>query len=98
MRALFTTQPYSGMFNPLAPFARALQDARHDVAVACAECFRPDVEAASFDTFPAGLDWRNDRMTEFLPDAPPPGPARSLWIQRLWRYTTARAMVPDLLA
>jgi UDP:flavonoid glycosyltransferase YjiC (YdhE family) len=98
MRALFTTQPGTGMFNPLVPFARALQDAGHDVAFACAECFRPDVEAAGFDTFPAGLDWRNDRMTEFLPDTPPPGPSRSLWIQRLWRYTTARAMVPDLMA
>ena len=80
MRVLFTTQPGSGMFNPLVPFARALVDAGHDVAFACADCFRPDVEAAGFAAFPAGLDWRNDQMTRCFPDAPPPGPARMLWI------------------
>ena len=37
MRALFTTQPGSGMFNPLIPFARALADAGHAVAFACAD-------------------------------------------------------------
>jgi len=60
MRVLFTTQPGSGMFNPLVPFARALADAGHDVAVGCADCFRPDVEASGFESFPVGLDWRND--------------------------------------
>ena len=97
MRVLFTTQPGSGMFLPLVPFARALVGAGHEVAVACAEIFRPDVEAAGFPAFSAGLNWRNDLMTQFFPDAPPPGPARMPWIQRLWRETTARAMVPDLL-
>jgi UDP:flavonoid glycosyltransferase YjiC (YdhE family) len=98
MRALFTTQPGSGHFNPLLPFARSLVDAGHEVAFACADCFRPDVEATGFAAFPAGIDWRNDRLTQFFPDAPPPGPARSPWINRLWRGTMARAMVPDLLA
>jgi UDP:flavonoid glycosyltransferase YjiC (YdhE family) len=98
MRVLFTTQPGSGHFNPLVPFAQALVDAGHEVAVACAPCFLIDVEAAGFTAFPAGIDWRNDRLTQFFPDAPPPGPARSPWINRLWRDTMARAMVPDLLA
>jgi UDP:flavonoid glycosyltransferase YjiC (YdhE family) len=98
MRALFTTQPGSGMFLPLVPFARALAAAGHDVAFACADCFRPAVEAAGFAAFPAGLDWRNDQMTRFFPDAPPPGPVRSVWVNLLWRDRTTRAMVPDLLA
>lgn len=34
MRALFTTQPGSGHWRPLAPFARALQTAGHTVAFA----------------------------------------------------------------
>jgi UDP:flavonoid glycosyltransferase YjiC (YdhE family) len=98
MRVLFTTQPGSGHLNPLVPFARGLAEAGHEVAFACAESFRPDVEAAGFPAFPAGLDWRIDRMTQFFPDAPPPGPGRMSWINRHWRETTAREMVADLLA
>ncbi len=98
MRVLFTTQPATGHFNPLAPFARALVDAGHEVAFACADCFRTDVEAAGFVAFPAGLDWRADQMTRFFPDAPPPGPGRQDWVHLLWRDTSVRAMVPDLLA
>ncbi len=98
MRVLFVTQPGSGHLHPLAPFARALVDADHAVAFACAPSFRPDIEAAGFAAFPVGLDWRNDRLTEAFPAAPPPGPARSPWAVHHWRSTTARAMVPDLLA
>lgn len=98
MRVLFTTQPGSGMFHPLIPFARALADAGHAVAFACADCFRPDVEAAGFAAFPAGIDWRNDAVTEAFPDVPPPGPERTRWVIPHWRNTTARATVPDLLA
>jgi len=80
------------------PFAHALEAAGHEVTVACADCFRPDVEATGLVALPAGIDWRNDLMTQSFPDAPPPGPARMPWNNALWRYTTARAMVPDLLA
>src|SRR5215204_4358370 len=98
MRVLFTTQPGIGMFHPLVPFARALEAAGHEVTVACADCFRPDIEATGLVALPAGIDWRNDLMTQSFVDAPPPGPARMQWINAFWRYTTARAMVPDLLA
>lgn len=97
MRVLFTSQPGSGMFNPLVPFAQALVDAGHDVAVACAASFCPVVEAAGFRTFAAGVDWRNDSVMRTFPDAPPPGPTRIPWIYNLFRSTTPRAMVPDLL-
>ncbi|MGN6757861.1 MAG: glycosyltransferase, partial [Thermomicrobiales bacterium] len=98
MRVLFTTQPGAGMFSPLVPFARALVEAGHAVAVTCAPCFRAEVEAVGLAAFPAGLDWRNDAFTRAFPDAPPPGPERSRWVVRHWRYTTARATAPDLLA
>nr|MBA2451985.1 glycosyltransferase [Chloroflexia bacterium] len=98
MRALFTTLPGSGTFNPLVPFGRALVDAGHKVAFACAASFCPVVEEAGFKTFLAGIDWRNDTLTQSFPDAPPPGPERIPWVYNLWRSTTPRAMVPDLLA
>lgn len=98
MRVLFTTQPGFGMVGPLLPFARALTDAGHEVAFACAASFRPEVEVSGFLTFPAGIDWRADELTRAFPDAPPPGPVRSEWVNQLFRSTTARAMVPDLLA
>ena len=62
MRVLFTTQPGSGMFNPLVPFAHALTLAGHTVAFASADCFRPDIEAVGFTTFPrrARLARRHD--------------------------------------
>ena len=77
MRALFTSQPATGGFRPLVPFARALVDAGHDVAFACAPSFGPDVEAAGFEAFPAGIDWLGAEMTLAFPDAPPPGPGRA---------------------
>ncbi len=98
MRILFTTQPGTGHFNPLAPFARALAVAGHDVAVACAQSFRADVEDAGFQSFPAGLDFRLERLSEFFPNAPTAGPDRMPWIIRHWTNTTARAMAHDLQA
>lgn len=98
MRALFTTQPGSGMFNPLVPFARALVDAGHDVAFACASSFCLVAEEAGLTAFPAGIDWSTDELTRAFPDAPPPGPERGIWAYNLFRSTTPRAMVPDLIA
>ncbi len=98
MRILFTTQPGAGHFNPLVPFARALVTAGHEVAVACAPSFRVDVEAAGFPSFPAGIDWRIDRLSDFFPDAPMAGPDRLPWIIHLWTNIAARTMTRDLLA
>jgi UDP:flavonoid glycosyltransferase YjiC (YdhE family) len=98
MRALFTTQPSTGGFRPLVPLAHALVDAGHEVAFACSPSFRPHVEAAGFEMFPAGIDWVVAEMARAFPEAPPPGPARMAWIPTLWHLITARATVPDLLA
>jgi len=97
MRALFTTQPATGTFRPLVPIARALVDAGHEVAFACSPSFCPQIEAAGFEAFPAGIDWVVAGMTKTFPEAPPPGPARLAWTPTLWHLITARATVPDLL-
>jgi len=56
MRTLFTTIPASGHFHPLVPLARAAINAGHEVAFAASAPFCPDVEAAGFRCFPAGVD------------------------------------------
>ena len=81
MRVLFATQPGSGMFNPLVPFAHP---GRAYGRLASADCFRPDIEAVGFTAFPAGLDWRADTITHAFPDIPPPGPQRSRWADPHW--------------
>ncbi len=55
MRALFTCLPGYGHFLPMAPLARAVADAGHELAVATAADFCPRVEKAGFRAFPAGI-------------------------------------------
>ena len=54
MRVLFTTLAASGHIHPLVPVARALAEAGHEVAFACAEAGRPAIERLGFRFFPAG--------------------------------------------
>ena len=56
MRVLFTTQVGSGHWRPLAPFARALQRAGHDVAFASTPIFCDLIAAHGFRGFPIGSD------------------------------------------
>jgi MGT family glycosyltransferase len=60
MRVLFTTLPAYGAFQPLAPVARALGQAGHEVAFAASATFCRVVEAAGFRCFPSGVDWSFD--------------------------------------
>ena len=46
MRVLFTCMAYTGHIHPIAPFARALEGAGHEVAVATHEALAPQVAAA----------------------------------------------------
>ena len=100
MRALFTVHPAAGHLHPLVPVARALADAGHDVAVASAPSFRPDVESFGLEHFDAGLDWlMSDRSTwDAFPPMPPPGPEFPPWVVLTLADITTRQMVPDLLA
>lgn len=55
LRVLCTCLPGVGHFLPMAPLARALASAGHEVAFATAGEFLPEIEQHGFATFPAGL-------------------------------------------
>jgi len=105
MRILFTTLPASGHFHPLAPLARAADEAGHDVAFACPRSFCPQVEANGFRAFPAGcdVDFTDGADPEFREVYAPigqmtPGPeqARRVLADMFCGFNTRR-MIPDLL-
>ena len=104
MRVLFTTQPATGHLRPLLPLAGALSESGHEVAFACAEPFRPEVEASGFPSFPAGLDWLVADAERYFPQVREArvaevggGPAFSL-IRDVFAGAAAELMVPDVLA
>jgi hypothetical protein len=100
VRVLFTVHPAAGHLHPLVPVARALSDAGHDVAVASAPSFRPEVESFGLEHIAAGLDWLiSDQSTwDAFPPMPPPGPEFPAWVVLTLADITTRRMVPDLLA
>jgi UDP:flavonoid glycosyltransferase YjiC (YdhE family) len=98
MLALFTTQPGTGHFRPLLPFARALKRAGHTVVFACAPRFHEDVRSQGFTCVPAGLDYLLSDVSRTFPDMPPPGPLRAPKMTAMWREDAAIAMARDLLA
>lgn len=98
MRVLFTTLPAYGSFQPLAPVARALIDAEHEVTFATAPAFCHVIEQAGFRCLPAGFDWvsdgRNATYSGILQSFGPQGaPVRDVFAGYM-----APRMVPDLLA
>ena len=79
MRVLFTTQPGTGHWRPLAPLARALIAAGHEAAFATSPGFCADIGRFGFGCFPLGED---DYLAEFrrqqagqAPAIPPPSAA-----------------------
>ena len=70
MRVLFTTQVGSGHWRPLAPFARALQRAGHDVAFASSPVFCILIADHGFRGFPIGSDDWLTRAQQEAPAAP----------------------------
>ncbi|MCP4655707.1 MAG: glycosyltransferase family 1 protein [bacterium] len=101
MRVLMTTQPGLGHFHPMVPIARALRDAGHEVAFACAESFRPRVAAHGFASFSAGLDWLESEIEHRFPDLV------TTWLEAenhlrivrdVFAEVAAQRMVPDLSA
>lgn len=99
MRVLFTTQVGSGHWRPLAPFARALQTAGHEVAFATTPFGCPVIAEHGFATFPAGIDdWRSPPPLTRDQTAPAgPEQAESVWARVFVGIRAARA-IPDLLA
>lgn len=100
MRILGTTQPGLGHFRPLAGLGQALQDAGHDVLVACSASFAPEVDAAGLRAMPAGLDWLESSAAAAafpaLRDRALYAPVNA-WSE-VFASTTAGAMLPDLVA
>lgn len=100
MRILFTTAPGMGHLHPMVPFAKALQDAGHEVAFASAESFRPIIEKLGFKAFASGLDWLESQAELTFPELS----SMPLEQQQLWFFTeifanvAAQRMLPDLLA
>lgn len=100
MRVLFTTQPGSGHWRPLAPFAVALAAAGHEIAFATTPDFCAIITRHGFRCFPAG----RDEVEVFpapsgdpaeTPAEPPQAPA--VW-RNLFAGTRAGHSLPDLLA
>src|SRR5215213_4953782 len=99
MRVLFTTQPATSHLHPLVPLARALREAGHEVTFACAEPFRPEVEASGIASFPAGLNWLVADAERYFPQLRQAraaeagsGPAFSL-LKDIFAGATAELMV-----
>jgi MGT family glycosyltransferase len=100
MRVLFTTLPGYGSFQPLAPVARTLVDAGHEVAFAASAAFCPVVTSTGFRCFPAGLDVSMDDKDAVFArvhttrgaQAAPFSPVRDVFAGFL-----APRMVPELL-
>ena len=97
MRVLFTTLPAYGSFQPLAPVARALIAAGHEVTFATAPGFCPVVERAGFRCLPAGFDWVSDgRNTVYSSILKSFGP-RAAPVRDVFAGFMAPRMAPDLL-
>jgi UDP:flavonoid glycosyltransferase YjiC (YdhE family) len=67
MRVLFSIQPGIGHLHPAARLAASLTGAGHEVAVASAPSFTPDVEAFGLTAFPAGRDWTEAEVDRTFP-------------------------------
>lgn len=101
MKALFTTNPGLGHFQPMVPVARGLREAGHEVAFACAASFAPVVEAAGFASFPAGLDWLESSPEAAFPELAEDVTAgeRNFWfLTEIFARAAPLRMIPDLLA
>ena len=72
MRILITSVSAYGHLQPLVPLAKALVEARHEVAIAIGPDLRSRAAAAGFTAFDAGMsiDGAFERLAELFPDQP----------------------------
>ena len=99
MKVLFTTQPGHGHFHPVVPIARALADAGHEVAFACAARYQPFIHRAGFITFAAGLDWLEADYRRTFPQLAelPLHTLQLRFLSDIFAGSAADAMAKDLL-
>ena len=97
MRVLFATQVGTGHWRPLAPLARALQVAGHEVAFAATPFLCGELDAYGFQSFPAGTDdWLNPSPAPR--GVPPPAPAQADAVLRDVFLPDAERRLPEVLA
>ncbi len=99
MRVLLTTNPQSGHWQPLVPFAEALRAAGHEVAFAGTPVACAAISALGFDCFPAGADeTAEDAQARRERQATHPGTDVSVASANLFAGVRAKRRLPDLLA
>ena len=100
MRVLFTTNPQSGHWHPLVPFAEALRAAGHEIVFATTPTACTAIRALGFHCLPAGADETADEVQarrEWM--AALPGKEASAWVwPNRFAGTWAADRLPDLLA
>src|SRR4051794_30443143 len=95
MRMLCTCVPSIGRFQLVAPVARVLADAGHDVAFVTPASFQPDVSAAGFETIVAGPSLSELRAEVRGPDAGlPPDRQAALMFARIAPLALCRELQP----
>jgi UDP:flavonoid glycosyltransferase YjiC (YdhE family) len=101
VRVLVATQPAYGHLHPLVPLCQGLSDAGHDVTVATAASFRPQVQAAGLAGVAAGIDWLESDLEAAFPDYAEHrarGDSKAFLQSEIFAWRTARAMASDLEA
>ena len=102
MRVLITSVSAYGHLQPLIPFAKALVEARHEVAIAIGPDLRPRAEAAGFTAFDTGMsiDAAFERLAVLFPDQPynrlAPSEILGWYMPHLFGEVLAPAMLDDL--
>jgi UDP:flavonoid glycosyltransferase YjiC (YdhE family) len=104
MRVLITSVSAYGHLQPLIPLAKALVEARHEVAIATGSDLRLRAEAAGFRAFEAGMSIEAafGRLAEIYPDQPynrlAPSEILGWYLPHLFGEVLAPAMLEDLEA
>jgi len=96
---LVTTQPAYGHLHPLVPVCHALAGAGHDVAIATAASFAPQVEATGIAALAAGIDWLESEVATAFPEYEEHrvrGESKIFIQSEIFGWRTARAMARDV--
>ena len=102
MRVLITSVSAYGHLQPLLPLAKALAEARHEVAIAIGLELRPRAEAAGFMAFDAGISISEgfERLAALFPDQPynrlAPSEILGWYLPHLFGEVLTPAMLGDL--
>ena len=102
MRVLVTSVSAYGHLQPLIPLAKALVEARHEVAIAIGPDLRPRAEAAGFTAFDAGISINAafEQLAVLFPDQPynrlAPSEILGWYMPHLFGEVLAPAMLDDL--